>query len=279
MATFSLLLFTHCATRPSTQPASGPLSELVKLETRPGVTQKFVLLQPKNPVASVILFSGGWGKIETSSSFGKPYIGKAKNFLVRTREMFVDHGFTVAVIDVPSDLKGKGMFDVWRLDDRHVHDIKGVTEYLKQKANIPVFLVGQSRGTISVANAGIKLRNAVDGLVFTSSITATIKTKNWKSYSAYPDGILNLSLDKIVVPVMIVAHEEDKCIVSPPSGALLLKEALINSSKVELKIYTGGKKPKETKGCTYWGAHSYYGIEDQVVSDISGFIKSNVKGP
>jgi len=67
-------------------------NELVKLETRPGVTQKFVLIKPENPVASVILFSGGTGKLVLRSVFGKPTIKNDTNFLVRTRKDFAKHG-------------------------------------------------------------------------------------------------------------------------------------------------------------------------------------------
>ena len=37
-------------------------NKLVKIETRSGVTQKFIIIKPSDPVASVILFTGGKGK-------------------------------------------------------------------------------------------------------------------------------------------------------------------------------------------------------------------------
>lgn len=61
VATFSLFLFTSCATAPSAKPAAGPSYELVKVDSRSGVTQKFILIKPDDPVASVILFAGGGG--------------------------------------------------------------------------------------------------------------------------------------------------------------------------------------------------------------------------
>ena len=36
-------------------------TSLVTLDTRPSVTQKFILIKPDQPVASVILFAGGNG--------------------------------------------------------------------------------------------------------------------------------------------------------------------------------------------------------------------------
>jgi len=47
------------------------------------------------PVASVILFTGGQGVLQLTRG----------NFLVRNRRRFAEHGFLVAVVDVPSDHK------------------------------------------------------------------------------------------------------------------------------------------------------------------------------
>ena len=82
--------------------------ERIKLETRAGVEQRFILIKPEKPVASVILFAGGKGALKLSSLFGSPTINWGKNnFLVRTRDIFAKHGFIVSVVDAPSDKKTK----------------------------------------------------------------------------------------------------------------------------------------------------------------------------
>src|SRR5262245_14240888 len=73
----------------------------IDVPTRAGVTQRFLLLSPEKPKAAVILFAGGHGGLQIQSD-GKIKWG-AGNFLVRTRERFVDQGLMVAVIDAPSD--------------------------------------------------------------------------------------------------------------------------------------------------------------------------------
>jgi hypothetical protein len=79
---------------------------IIKLETRPGVTTKILLIKPENPVGSVILFPGGPGVLDLGSTFGRPKIGRIKNaYLVRNRINFVKEGFIVALLDMPSDCK------------------------------------------------------------------------------------------------------------------------------------------------------------------------------
>jgi hypothetical protein len=273
VATFSLFLFTSCATAPSAKPAAGPSYELVKVDSRSGVTQKFILIKPDDPVASVILFAGGGGGLRLGSFFGKPQIqGYSRNFLVRTRKLFADHGFMVSVIDSPSDKMP--MNDSWRMGNKHAEDIKAVVIYSKNQADIPVWLVGTSSGSFSAANGAIHLKNEIDGLILTASVTHSRKTHT--IYSSHPNGVIDMDLDKITVPTLIASHKDDKCYVTPPEDAPKLKKALVNSPKVDVMYFTGGKRPI-SKPCYTLSEHGFYGIEEEVVSAISDFIKSNSK--
>ena len=271
---FLLLFIAVYAAAPLTSDSAEIQSnELVKLETRPGATQRFILINPANPVASVILFAGGWGNLQLGSGFGEPTVSNSsKNFLVRTRKDFAKQGLMVAVIDSPSDKKK--MNSIWRISEENGQDIKGVANYLKSQANIPVWLVGTSYGTLSAPNGTIRNKEVVDGLVLTSSVTR-MRAKS-KIYGTHPDGIINMDLGKITVPTLIVSHQDDKCELTPASDAPKLKKALVNSPKVEIMYFTGGKRPK-SKPCHALSAHGFYGIEDQVVTAIADFIKANSK--
>jgi hypothetical protein len=268
-----LFIAINAAAPSSSHSAEIQSNELVKLETRPGVTQKFILIKPENPVASVILFAGDSGNLQLVNASGKPTVSAmSKNFLVRTRKDFAEQGLTVAVIDSPPDKKK--MNAIWRMSEEHGRDIKGVTNYLKRQANIPVWLVGTSMGTFSAPNGTIRNKEIVDGLVLTSSITRS-RTK-WKIYGTHPNGIVNMDLGKITVPTLIVSHQDDKCEITPASDAPKLKGALENSAKVEVIYFTGGRRPK-SKPCQALSAHGFYGIEDEVVPAIADFIKANSK--
>ena len=153
---------------------------LISIETGRGVEQKFVLTKPnQTPVASVILFAGGHGKLSLSSFPGSVRFGWGrKNNLVRTRNLYAQHGFMVATVDAPSDRKK--MNAAWRMGSKHAKDIAAVITYLKKQADVPVWVIGTSMGSFSAANMGIRLKDKVAGVVLTSSITRSKKTILWR---------------------------------------------------------------------------------------------------
>ncbi len=269
VSTFLILTFlTACATSPDKISASS--ESLVKVESRPGVTQKFILIKPDKPIAAVILFAGGRGKLRLSSFGGKPEMQWGhKNFLVRTRKLFADHGFMLAVVDAPSDTKK--MKSYWRMSQEHAEDILSVIRTLKKESNIPVWVVGTSMGTFSAPNAAIRLNSEVDGLVLTSTITRS--RKKWKIYGSHPNGVIDMSLQNITVPTLIVSHRNDKCILTPASDSDSLKERFEKSKGVKVLLFGDGKR--KSNSCGPSSAHGFYGIEKEVVDSIAQFIKSN----
>jgi len=241
--------------------------ELIIIETRQGVTQKLLLLEPDNPVSSVILFAGGHGNLNLSSDAGKPIInwGK-KNFLVRMRHGFVQNGFAVVLIDAPSDRKTEeGMLGRFRTSEKHVEDIDHVIAFLRKRNDIPIWLIGTSRGTESAAYAAIYSKQSPAGVVLTSSMTE----ENRKGIP-----VTDMALEKVTIPVLIIAHQDDKCCVTQPLGAEDIKDKLVNAAKVEVKYFKGGYEPK-SRLCGALAPHGYYGIEKEVITYISDFIKQN----
>jgi hypothetical protein len=245
---------------------AGAEEQLVTLDTRAGVTQKFILITPQKPVAAVILFAGGKGNLDLSGAADRPVLGWGKgNFLVRTRHDFAAHGFAVAVVEAPSDRKARrGMRGGFRNSAEHVTDIDAVTAHLKKTVRVPVWLIGTSRGTESAAYVAIHAKEEVAGVVFTSSMTEDNS-----------DGrpVTDLALDRIRVPALIVAHEDDGCRVTPPEGAERIAKGLVNAPKVEVKMFSGGDEPR-SKPCNAKSAHGFLGIEQDVVAAIAAFIKS-----
>ncbi len=240
--------------------------QLVTLETRAGVTQKFILITPQKPVAAVILFAGGKGNLDLSGAAGQTAIGWGKNnFLVRTRADFAAHGFAVSVVDGPSDRKGRrGMRGGFRNSAEHVTDIDAVTAHLKKTVRVPVWLIGTSRGTESAAYVAIHAKENVAGLVLTSSMSEDNS-----------DGrpVTDLALDRIRVPALVVAHEDDECWATPPDGAERIANGLVNAPKVAVKMFSGGDEPR-SKPCKPLAAHGFLGIEQDVVAAIAAFITS-----
>ena len=238
----------------------------VTLDTRPNVTQSFLLRTPlKKPVASVILFPGGDGNIKLDGA----KIGWLKNnFLIRIRHLLVQQGFQVALVDSPSDKKYvDGMESGFRMSPEHATDIQAVIAHLKKQADVPVWLIGTSRGTESAAYVGLHSQDKIAGIVLTSTIVYS--NKKGKS-------VTTLDLESVRVPVLIVAHRNDGCEHTPASGAERIKKALTQSPKVEIVYFEGGDPPRSS-ACDALSQHGFLGIEQQVVDAIAAFIKAPAK--
>lgn len=245
-------------------------SEIATVEPRPDVKLKVLLIEPIKPNAVLILYAGGTGKLELSSFLGNPTIENImyqQNFIVRVREKFVESGFVVALPDIVSDLQEYN--GVYRTSEAHAKEIQDVISFLKNRYSLPIWIIGTSASSFSVANAAITQGTNISGAIFSSSITMP----GWQLYK-YPNGIASMELSLIKTPVFIAVHTEDKCENTPPEGADLIKNNLTSSPKVEVKYYVGGKQPN-SKPCDALSQHGFYGVEDQVVADMVAFIRAN----
>lgn len=235
--------------------------ELITLKTRDGIKQRFLLNETSaNAKAVAILFSGGSGKLNFYKDKNDWNLG---NFLIRSRELFNQNDIITLSVDSPSKQK-EGLANGFRTSKEHLEDISFVINYAKKNyPNLPLWLIGTSRGTVSAAYNAINQEN-INGLVLTSSLS--IESKNTKP-------VTNLELDKLIIPTLLVQHEEDKCRVTPPSGAKEIFDKLTNVKSKDLKFFTGG----ETKGkdCGPNSYHGFLGIEEEVVKYISDWIKSH----
>jgi len=234
---------------------------VVDIPTRPGVTQRMVVLGPEKPKAAVVLFPGGHGGLQISSS-GSFTWGQG-NFLVRSRQLFGSNGLMVAVVDAPSDRQNPPYLGGFRQQPEHIADIKVVIAWLKQQADIPVWLVGTSRGTQSAAFIATHLALAdggPDGVVLTSTILADKKTRP----------VPKMPLDKIQVPTLVVHHKHDGCELCKYADLPQVMDKLTAVPRKELLTFEGGK----TQGnpCEAMAYHGFNGIEQEVVTKIAEWI-------
>ena len=234
----------------------------ITIDSRPGVTETFVLLErPTKPIASLLLLAGGEGFIHPMRFPER----LNNNFLVRSRATFADNGFLVAVLDVPSDHQQSGLFR-WRDSDEHVADIAAAVKWLRAHDPAPVWLVGTSRGSVSAAYAAAAI--PVDGVVLTSSVTRPARRD--------PTNVMEARLGNIKAPVLIASHKDDSCPVTPPRDAERIKAALTASPKVDIMLFEGGDEPR-SEPCESLARHGYIGIEKKVVNAISDWIKAQTK--
>jgi dienelactone hydrolase len=244
--------------------ASAQITEkVVDIPTRDGVTQRFLYLAPPSPKAAVVLFAGGHGGLQLQSN-GAIMWGEG-NFLVRTRHMFAEQGFAVAVVDAPSDRQTRPYLSGFRQTPAHVTDTKAVIAWLKEQTKKPVWLVGTSRGTQSAAYIATQLplaNGGPDGLVLTSTMLSDDKGR------PVPD----LPLDKITVPVLVVHHEQDGCKHCAFRDIPRLMDKLNAASRKELATYKGGGNRGDP--CEAYAYHGFNGLEKDVVARIARWIQT-----
>lgn len=239
------------------------LAEVQDVVSPRGETTRILVEKGGNPWVTVVLFTGGNGVLKISKDGGMAS-GKG-NFLVRTAKHFRKNGAITAVIDAPSD-RPRDLYG-FRRTEEHAKDVGAVIEHLRAKHGLPVWLIGTSRGTNSVANAAARLQGAgkPDGIVLTSTVMEASK----QGY----DHVMTMDLDKIELPALIVHHKKDECYVTPPSGVDGLKEALSSAKPVKVLWYVDAKRPRG-KVCASRHYHGFIGIEKKVVADIMAWISS-----
>jgi pimeloyl-ACP methyl ester carboxylesterase len=239
--------------------------QVVDLSGRPGVTERMLVLRPPEPAATVILLTGGEGRVQI---FDGGSIGRGEgNFLVRSRERFVAQGLATIVVDGPSDRADlDGSF---RESPEHAADLGAVVRWAREHVGKPVWLVGTSRGTQSVAAVALQLQgaSAPDGIVLTSSILGRSARSR---VTARP--VLEMPLGDLKMPVLVVHHQEDPCPICNPARLPALMAKLPPATS-QLLTYTGGSSTGPA--CEAFSHHGYNGIEDRVVADIAQWIRAH----
>jgi alpha-beta hydrolase superfamily lysophospholipase len=235
------------------------------LTTRPGVTQGYYWQEPaKPPRAIAVLFVGGDGNLALNEAGPTRLRG---NFLFQIRNALANAGLLLVFPDAPSD-RSRGLDN--RTDADHANDIRQVILAVKKRADLPVFVIGTSRGTVSTTNLASRNDPAlVKGLILTSTIMERAKNKQ--------HSVFDTKLAEIRVPVLAVAHKDDACYVTPASSVPRLLRALVNVPRKDSVVLSGGK-PAESDPCDAKSAHGYFGIEGQAVKTMTTWIDSVLVG-
>jgi hypothetical protein len=241
----------------------GPLlagEELVKLNTRPGVTVRVLLVTPNTvPKAVLLFFPGGEGYLVNTEN------GRPKRLFIRE---FREQGLLTAIVDVPSD-QPYGMIggDRFRRSEEHVEDVKKIIDFVYQKWPIPIYLIGHSAGTTSVAYLATVLKDhRIGGIILTGALG---------DLGPRVVSLATLPLPDITYPTLFVHHKEDNC--SSFEAAYQQQRRLFNSPRVNFVEVLGGDqsspigcKPRNPRSTSY--EHGFSGKRQEVVSAINDWV-------
>jgi pimeloyl-ACP methyl ester carboxylesterase len=228
---------------------------IINIPVRPNVEIKVHYLRHETPSKALLILlpggAGGLGGIEN----GEP---KSNNFLIRSRTLFYDKNYDVVSVGRASDQTD--LTQAYRITPEHISDLKTVITSLRAQSDLPVWLIGTSRGTISEAAAAIDFgQSLLSGLVFTSSVTVGLGSVNWQD------------LDKIGLPTLVLHNKQDECKLCPPSGAASVFRSLKKSTIKKLIMVEGGEGVHGDP-CEAFHYHGFMGIEPRVVDVISDWI-------
>ena len=178
---------------------------------------------------------------------------------MRSRAEFIKRGVAAAIIDAPSDQQsGWGMSDEFRLGNEHLSDISRIIDDLaKRFPEVPLFLTGTSRGTISAAALSSRLGERTAGAV----LTATVFRHTPKKSKEPGEGLSKFDFATIKVPLLLVHHVSDQCASTPYGDAARLSE------KFPLVSVFGGAAP-QSGPCEPFSQHGFLGKESETVEQI-----------
>lgn len=251
------------------QPAK-PCGELVELAGHNKAKLTYSFFAPEKARGVLVLLPGGPGFADLGAD------GCARrlkgNSLVRTRDLFHAQGFATALVDAPSNYRGEDGLGGFRIAPQHAEDLGKIVADLRQRAKLPVWIIGTSRGSISAANAASRLtgEQAPDGVVLTSPVTSGNPSgrKAWVAQTVF-----SLKLDALKMPVLVVAHAGDKCIRTPPQLAASILQRTSGSREQAVMVKGGATQSQvSVDACEGRSPHGFIGQEQEVTDGIVRFI-------
>lgn len=265
-ATWSMLITALWLTAPpATAQTATPDPEIIRLLTRGDVALPYLLLRNAPPPKIVaVLLSGGYGLLRLRQHEGEITIDPAGvEFLVKSRESFVDDETAVALVDAPSDQVGLGLTPRFRKSDKHLTDLGALVGDLRGRfPNARIALVGNSLGTISAAYGAIALADKIDAVVLSATVFEWLPG-SWRLLS--DSNLSGFEFSSISAPILVVHHADDRCVGTPFSSVAKLE------GKYPLLVVHGGE-PVRDNGCGPLGPHGYLGREESVVSEIKNWL-------
>ena len=140
------------------------------------------------------------------------------------------------------------MSDDFRASKEHHSDIRAAVDFLVCEGAREVFLIGTSRGTLSVAYLATEMTHSnVKGYVLTASLDDVV-----------------FYTEKIKRPVLMAHHADDECRVTTLTGARAAYNTITKSPRKAFITVSGGDAPR-SRACGPLSAHGFLGVERETV--------------
>ena len=221
----------------------------VTVKTRENINLRFFLAKTPEASAVLLLFEGGPGM----PSFP---VQQRSGFMTKSLNLFVKQGFNVVLLQAPDDQRDfrGGMHPDYRETQGHLMDVEKIISWLETHVDLPIWLLGISLGTRSVANVAIKTTKKIKGIVLLSSST---------NPPGQTKSLQNFGLELLKIPILTIAHNNDNCPGTPPLGAKEIIEKAVSSKKAVARIFFGGKQVG-LHPCRPMMYHTFFGELDVI---------------
>ena len=210
----------------------------------------------------IVMFPGGTGEIDIEKS-GE--VKNAKNFVVRSDDLWRDRGYGIVLVDALDHQSMRGQ----RSTTAYADVTKKIIEFAHRQANVPVWVLGTSQGSIAAMNAASHAeRTQLAGLILTESVSI-LGGSHETVFDAHPDNVR--------VPSLVVANVDDRCKVAPPSMAQSIAQSMRHAPTAVLTVSGGTQRTQDD--CGSLTPHGYYGIEEKVVDGIVDWMRKTQDRP
>ena len=216
------------------------------------------------PLANLYVMSGGFGQLGLQASGA----GSHENFtfspFIRIRQALLDAGYSLVMIDVPSDMAGAGIPFAHRVTAAHAAELLDVIRFVQQRDNLPAWMVGFSAGGPSAANVALAApRSQPFGLILMSPNTGVAPH------------LLGMDLEAMQRPTLLLTHDSDSCEGTSPANALTVLPRLSATAARRHVRFTGGSAGSRGGGCDTTGFHGLGGNDAQFLAELTGWMRGN----
>jgi pimeloyl-ACP methyl ester carboxylesterase len=225
------------------------------LELKDGGSQRVLYAAPEKPRAVLIMLPGASGMVEIGMD--GTIRRMRENFLLRTLPLWQAQGFAVVVLSPPNGMSLLGH----RHTAAYAATIGQAVDFVRSRADVPVWLVGTSQGATAAVGGGARLGRKLAGIVVASAVTGR---------SSSGETLFDSEPGLVAVPALIVANTGDACPVSPPGDAPKIAAALAKAPRKEV-VYVESRA-LEGQPCEGKSPHGYFGIEAATVQRIAEWI-------
>ncbi len=223
-----------------------------------GGQQRVLYARPSSLRGTIVMLPGGAGDVGIGADGD---LAHGKNFVVRTRDLWLARGYAVVI---PDALGGQNMRGL-RSSAEYAQAVQDLVGFAHAEAPGPVFLLGTSQGSIAAMNGAAHLsKDKLAGLVLTEFVSRQSKSG---------ETVLDASPGNVAVPVLIVANRDSACRVAPAEDAPRIAAALTHAPEAKVVYLAGGVT--RSKDCGSELPHGYFGIESVAVDQIVAWLNAH----